>query len=138
MTARFGLLAIGAAAGFAASAGIVLASPSAVAPLPTPAIQRVADTDSSTAHDSYLEKAQSTLDSWRHKLNASAETAGAQARTTSSSAQADLNTAWQKTQAEAKRLSAASAGEWDRARRSFEKASEDLKASWNRAHPDDK
>jgi Skp family chaperone for outer membrane proteins len=138
MTARFGLLAIGAAMGFAASAGIALASPPAVVPTPAPALQRVADSDASTAHDSYLEKAQSTLDAWRHKLNASAETAGAQARATSSSAQTDLNTAWQKTQAEAKRLSAASAGEWDRARRSFEKASEDLKDSWNRAHPDDK
>ena len=102
------------------------------------AVVRVADSDFSTTKDRYVDKAQSTVDEWRRKLNAAADDAGAHARATGNAADADLNAAWQKTQAAAKQLAAASASQWDKARSSFEKASQDLTDRWNRAHPDNK
>jgi F0F1-type ATP synthase membrane subunit b/b' len=140
MTARFASLALGSALGFATCIGVAAALPSALpmAGATATRIQPVADSDFSATKDHYLQKAQDTLDEWRRKLNEGADKAADQTRSASNTAEVDLRTAWQKTQAEAKRLSAASADQWERAKSSFEHASADLKDSWNRAHPDNK
>jgi hypothetical protein len=136
MSVRFELLVIGSLFGLAGGPGIAATLSPVVAS--QSAVVRVADSDFSTTKDRYVDKAQSTVDEWRRKLNAAADDAGAHARATGNAADADLNAAWQKTQAAAKQLAAASASQWDKARSSFEKASQDLTDRWNRAHPDNK
>jgi hypothetical protein len=141
MTARLASLALGSLLGFATGIGIAAALPSALpwaGPTTAARIQPVADSDFNATKDHYLQKAQDTLDEWRHKLNEGADKAADETRSASKTAEADLRTAWRKTQTEAKRLSAASADQWEHAKSSFERASADLKDSWNRAHPDSK
>ncbi|HEV7982365.1 MAG TPA: hypothetical protein VGP86_05670, partial [Xanthobacteraceae bacterium] len=53
-------------------------------------------------------------------------------------AQHDLNEAWAKTQAEARKLQAASAEDWERAKISYEKASQELADAWHRIGSGDK
>jgi hypothetical protein len=136
MTARFASLALGSVLGLAASVGIAAPLPSA--PPAEPRLHLVADSDFSTMKDHYLQKAQTTLDEWKHKLDEGADKAADQTRAATGTAQADLHTAWLKAQAEAQRLSASGADQWDRTKASFERASNDLKDSWNRAYPDRK
>jgi hypothetical protein len=136
MSVRFELLVIGSVVALAGGAAVAATLPPPVAS--QPAVLRVADTDCSTTKDRYIEKTQSTLDEWRRKLNATADDAGAHARATGNAADADLNAAWQKTQAAAKQVATASASQWDKAKSSFERASQDLTDRWNRAHPDNK
>jgi len=136
MRVRFELLVIGSMFGLAGGPGVAATLPPVV--VSQPAILRVADTDFSSTKDRYLDKAQGTVDEWRRKLNAAADDAGTHARATGKAADADLNAAWQKTQAAAKQLAAASSSQWDKAKSSFEKASQDLTDRWNRAHPDNK
>jgi hypothetical protein len=111
MRVRFELLVIGSVLGLASGPGVAATLPPVVAS--QPAVLRVADTDFSTTKDRYIEKTQSTLDEWRRKLGAAADDAGTHARATGNAADADLNAAWQKTQATAKQLAAASASQWD-------------------------
>src|SRR5581483_7206276 len=54
--------------------------------------------------ESYVTRAQTTLESWKRKLGAAAEQTGAQARAAGSSADAQLHSAWRRTEVEAKRL----------------------------------
>ncbi len=136
MRVRFELLVIGSVFGLAGGPGVAATLPPVIAS--QPAVLRVADTDFSATKDRYLDKAHSTVDEWRRKLNVAADDAGAHARATGNAADADLNAAWQKTQVAAKQLAAASASQWDKAKSSFEKASQDLTDRWNRAHPDNK
>jgi hypothetical protein len=98
----------------------------------------VADSDFSATKDKYVDQARDQMADWKRKLDDAGDKVGAQARTSSDAAERDLHTAWRKTQAAADRLQGASQDGWDRVKSSFERASRDLKETWNRVHPDAK
>ena len=91
-----------------------------------------ADDDFSRTKDKYVAQAREQLEEWRHKLDALGDKANAQATTTSEQARSDVNAAWRRAQIEEKRLEGASEDGWARVKSSFERASDDLKDTWNR------
>jgi uncharacterized membrane protein len=91
--------------------------------------------DRSPDHDRYLEKARADLQKWRRDLDDFNARATAEGRADSRAAADQLNAAWAKTQAEAGKLQAAGAEDWDRARASFENSSRDFTQSLGRIWP---
>jgi hypothetical protein len=135
MTRQRLLLAIGS---WALIGSAAIAAQPVVPERVAPGIWRVADNDFTATKDKYVDQARDQMADWKRKLDDAGDKVGAQARTSSDAAQRDLNTAWRKTQAAADRLQGASQDGWDRVKTSFEKASHDLKDTWNRVHPDAK
>src|SRR5579863_4418636 len=82
--------------------------------------------------DSYAQKARAELQEWQQKLHDFSEKAEAAGRKDTIAAEHDLNEAWKKTEAEARKLQTASAAEWESAKISYEKASRELADAWHR------
>ena len=129
-------LAVGLA--LVSAASLAWAAPGPLPASPPMKVELIADSDFSTTKDKYVAKAQESLDDWKRKMDAAAQSTGDAAKATGDAAGAQLNDAWRRTQIEAKKLQAATADGWDRARGGFEKASHDLSQAWSRAHPDSK
>jgi len=93
---------------------------------------------SSADRDTYTQKAQRDLQDWQQKVHDFTEKAKARGQQASNAVAADLNVAWTKTRDEARKMQAAGAEGWDRARASYERASHDLADTWNRIRPEDR
>jgi hypothetical protein len=100
-------------------------------------VQLAAGSDFSSEKDSYVAKAKSELQEWRDKLDRFGDKAGAKSQQVGDTAKADLQAAWAKTEEEGRRLQSASADGWDKAKSAFEEATQHLKDTWHRIHPED-
>jgi hypothetical protein len=96
------------------------------------AAARADDNSFDHTKDKYVSQAREQMDEWRHKLDELSDKANTQAHTTTESARGDIDAAWRRAQAEEKHLEGASEDGWAHVRSSFEKASQDLKDTWNR------
>lgn len=101
-------------------------------------IQMAAGSNSTADRDTYTQKTQGEMQEWQQKLRAFSETAKARGETAGNAAENELNTAWSKAQAEARKLQIAGAADWESAKASYEKASRELADAWDRNRPRDK
>jgi hypothetical protein len=104
---------------------------------PTP-IQLAAASVSTDDRDSYTQKVRDQMEEWRQKLQDFSERAKAKGQKEGDATENNLNTAWIKTESESQKLQAASAEDWDGAKASFEKASQELADAWDRVRPEDR
>jgi len=98
--------------------------------------QLSAESDFGAKKDEYVRRSKAEMEEWRLKIHDFGETAEAKGHEASADAKAGLQTAWEKTEAESRKLETASADGWDNAKSSFEHASQDLKDRWHRIHPE--
>lgn len=101
-------------------------------------IRLVADGDFGAKKDEYVQRSKAEMREWQRKMHDAGETAGAKGQEASAATKSALRDAWAKTEAESRKLEAASAEGWDSATSSFEKASQNLKDTWHKIHPQDK
>jgi len=97
-----------------------------------PPARLVAGTESTSDHNTYLQKVRTNMQAWRRKLQAFNENAEADGELAGKSAKDDLNAAWIKTEAASRRLQNAGKDGWEDARLSFEAASDHLAATWHK------
>jgi hypothetical protein len=115
-------------------AGVALvraARPPVAAPA-SPAIRHVADGDFDTGKDRYVAQAREEMAEWRRKLDRLADKAGEHTAATGEAAHQDLDRAWQRAKVEEGRLEVASHEGWGKLKESYEKASQNLKETWDR------
>ena len=72
------------------------------------------------------------MQEWQRKLHDFSVRAEANGKEAGNAADTDLQKAWTRTEAASRRLQTVGAEGWDRARTSFEQASRDLAAAWDR------
>jgi hypothetical protein len=106
----------------------------AVGVLPTPG-QTAAPTAIAAAPDrtTYLQRAEVEMDGWRLKLHGMEDKAEATGQVAATAAEADLRTAWNRAEADARNLRTATAAGWEEAKSSFEQTSRDLQRAWDRS-----
>ena len=78
----------------------------------------------------YLQRAEAEMDGWRLKLHGMEDKAEATGQVAATAAEADLRTAWNRTEVDARNLRTATATGWEDAKSSFEQASRDLQHAW--------
>jgi hypothetical protein len=100
-------------------------------------IRLVAEGDFGAKKDEYVQRSKSEMREWQRKMHDAGETAEAKGHEASAATKSALHDAWAKTETESRKLETASADGWDSAKRSFEKASQNLKDTWHKIHPDD-
>ena len=81
----------------------------------------------------YLQRAEVEMDGWRLKLHGMEDKAEATGQVAVTAAEADLRTAWNRTEADARNLRTATAAGWEEAKSSFEQASRDLQHAWDKS-----
>jgi len=119
-------------------APLAAAGQSSLAPGSSAAVQLAADDSSTPDRDTYVHKAQGEVREWQRKLHDLGEKTEAKGKEAGNAAENDLNSAWDRTEAESRRLQTVGAEGWESAKASFEKASHELAAAWHKHHPDDK
>jgi hypothetical protein len=100
--------------------------------------QLAADDDATGDKDTYAQKAREEMQEWQRKLHDVGAQAQAKGQEAGNAAGDDLNVAWTKAKAASGKLQAAGAEDWESAKASYERASNDLARAWHRIHPDDK
>ena len=94
-------------------------------------IQLAVGGDSTGDRDTYIQKTRDEMQEWQRKLHDFSEKAKAKAQAAGSAAEIDLNKAWTRAEAEARKLPTAGAEGWKSAKTSFEKASRELANAWD-------
>ena len=121
---------------------LFLAGGTAVAgAIPAPAatgssVMLVADTnDFATQRDEYIRKAQDELQDWQNRMSQWTDEAKANGSKISEQTRQNLDKAWTDVEANWRKLQAAAPQTWDKARASFEEASERMKSAWEKIQP---
>lgn len=110
-----------------ASAGLAPSAPRPAAPW------EMAEAKVSTGdHTAYVQKAQAELQVWQVKLDEFGASAKADSKDARKAAADDLNKAWAKTKEASARLETAGEADWESAKASFQKASDELAATWSK------
>ena len=81
----------------------------------------------------YLQRAEDEMAGWRLKLHGMEDKAEATGQVTATAAEADVRTAWNRTEVAARNMRTATAVEWEDAKSSFEQASRDLQHAWDKS-----
>jgi hypothetical protein len=119
----------------------IVAAPSAIAApaaFPAARVQLAANGDLAPDRDTYTQQAQADIEAWRQKLRDFGATADAKGDETRNAADADLTRAWNNAEAAGHRLAISGDAEWASAKSSFEQASRELTAAWDKRRPSDK
>lgn len=85
---------------------------------------------SDTERTTYTEKARAEMLVWQQKLHDFGERSKVKATDAQTKATNDLNQAWANTKAASARLESAAAEDWESAKTSFRKASDQLAVAW--------
>lgn len=101
------------------------------------AIRLAADDNTAADRNAYVQKAQGEMEEWQKKLHEFGEEAKAKGQEAGSSADKGLNEAWVKTKEASRKLQTVGAEGWQGAKSSYEKATQNLSATWNRIHSGD-
>jgi hypothetical protein len=97
----------------------------------------LAATDPTVDKDSYVKKAQAEMQEWKQKIHDFGEKAEVKGHEASASTKAELNKAWSRTESASRKLKTASADGWQSAKVSYERASQHLRDTWHKIHPED-
>jgi hypothetical protein len=101
-------------------------------------IQSAAAGDSSTDRQTYTRKAHADMREWQQKLHDFGEKADVGGQKIGHTTGDDLNKALADAEVASRRLQTASDEEWTDAKSSFEQASRELTATWDKIRPQDK
>ena len=101
-------------------------------------LQLVAQGSFSAKKDEYVQRSKAELLEWQEKLKSFGETVDAKGQQATAATKAGLQQAWAKTELESRKLETASADGWESAKSSFERASQNLKDTWHKVHPEEK
>ncbi len=93
-------------------------------------------TDATADRESYTQKARDDLHAWQLKLSDFDDKAEKTGRKDLASAKHDLHEAWARTATETDKLKDSSAEGWQSAKLSYEKASNELAADWDKVRKD--
>jgi hypothetical protein len=93
------------------------------------------DNDFAAKRDEYLRKAQDELQSWQTRMGTWTDQAKAQGSEAGEEARRNLDKAWTDVKANWQKLQAAAPQTWDKARASFEDASQRMKSAWEKIEP---
>jgi hypothetical protein len=88
--------------------------------------------------DSYRHQAREKTAEWQQKLQDFKDKAVASGTAAGNTAEDDLNKAWTRVETASRELQSAGDEGWENAKASFERASEDLTATWRKIHPEQK
>ena len=100
---------------------------------------RLAATDaSSSARETYIQKARGEMLEWQHKLVSFNEKIEAKGKEATTAAEKDVHRAWAKADTAAHELETVGAEGWKSAKTTFETASHKLASAWDRVRPQDK
>ncbi len=88
--------------------------------------QSAAGSDATADRDTYTQKAPEDMQQWQQRLHDFSENAKAKGQRAGNAAENELNVAWAKAPAEARKLPAASADGWESAKASYAEASREL------------
>jgi hypothetical protein len=99
---------------------------------------QLAGNDSTADRDTYTQQARNDMQDWEQKLHDYSEKADTKGQKAGDATKDDLDHAWTRAEAASNRLQNASAQNWQSAKISYEKASHDLEASWNKMRIQDK
>jgi hypothetical protein len=91
--------------------------------------------DPSAGHDTYLQTARATLQTWHQELDAFDTKVAAEGSVDGRAAADRLNLAWARTKDEAGKLQTAGAQDWERAKASFEDTSRDFTEGFDKVRP---
>ena len=94
-----------------------------------------AASDSATQRDEYIRKAQDELQEWQDRMSQWTDEAKANGSKISEQTRQNLDKAWMDVQANWHKLQAAAPQTWDKARASFEDASQRMKSAWEKIEP---
>ena len=94
-------------------------------------IQLAVGGDSTGDRDTYIQEARDEMQEWQRKLHDFSEKAKAKGQAAGNATEIDLNKAWTRAEAEARKLPTAGAEGWKSAKTSFEKASRELANAWD-------
>lgn len=121
---------------------LIGALPAVGQPTPAPgsslSIQLAAGGDATADKDTYAQKAREDMQEWQRKLRDFSDKAEAKGKEAGNAAENDLHKAWTKAEAASRRLQAAGAAGWEKAKTSFEQASHELAETWRKVNPEDK
>lgn len=92
-------------------------------------------TDSSAEHQEYIDKARKDIHVWRQRANEWADDAKAKAAQGGEDAHRALDSAWTDVKVKWQKLQAATPEAWDKTRAAFEEASQRMKDTWRKYHP---
>jgi hypothetical protein len=101
-------------------------------------LQLVAEGSLGAKKDEYLQKSKAEMQEWQQKMKDFGEKAEVKGQDGAATTKSGLQQAWAKTKTESRKLETASAEGWESAKSSFEKASQNLKDSWHKTHPEEK
>lgn len=102
-------------------------------PPPRPAQLQMAEANvSKDEHTAYAQKAQAELQVWRVKIDEFGASAKAVSKEAWKTAAEDLNRAWAKAKDASAKLETAGEADWQSAKASFKKASDELAATWTK------
>lgn len=91
--------------------------------------------DFATQRDEYIHKAQDELEEWQNRMSQWTDEAKENGSRISKQSRQNLDKAWTDVKANWRRLQAAAPQTWDKARASFEEASERMKSAWEKIQP---
>ena len=105
---------------------------------PHTSIQLAVGGGSTGDRDTYIQQARDEMQEWQRKLHDFSEKAKAKGQAAGSAAKIDLNKAWVRAEAEARKLPTVSAEGWGSAKTSFDQASRELVSAWDKIRPQEK
>ena len=110
----------------------------AVAPSSSPSIQLADASVSTPDRDVYIQKAQSDMLTWRKRLHGLGKKAEATGKEADNMAKDDLDKAWVRTEVASQKLQGAGAEDWESAKVSYERSSQDLAHAWDKLRRENK
>jgi hypothetical protein len=101
-------------------------------------VRLAAASDATADQDTYAQKARDDMQEWQRKLHDASEEAEAKGKEAGKTSETDLDKAWTKAEAASRQLQTAGTDGWHSAKTSYEKATRELAAAWDRARPQDR
>jgi hypothetical protein len=98
-------------------------------------LQLVAEGSFDAKKDEYVHKSKTEMQEWQEKMKDFGQKADGKGQQAAATSKTALQQAWAKTEVESRKLEAAGADGWENAKNAFEKASQNFKDSWRKAHP---
>ena len=86
----------------------------------------------SDAHETFRSRVRDEMADWRRKMQAFDDNTEAHGKRVTKAAETRLRSAWDDTEVEARNLEVATTRDWDRTKRSFEAASHQIAAAWDK------
>lgn len=116
--------------------GATAVAPCSQAAMPLISVADTASGDLAAKRDEYMQKAKDEFSEWQERMSSWAAGAKAKGSDIGDQARKNLDKAWVDVKTNWRRLENAAPGTWDKARATFEQASQRMKDAWENIHPE--